>query len=197
MPVIPVSHFDARAQLCKRDNTIHAVLNKLFEHRDIAIEDKLYLRRWYISGRGTGKQVFLHHIVRPDGGRELHDHPWNFTTRILSGGYYEQVLDTNSGGVCSINGQWHIGGDRVSHAAEYTHRIDKVLDGTYTLVTAAGARREWGFYVNQRRRDGWTSALAWIPSYEYVGLAADHPRFPEDVIRGEQSRAPLSLGAPR
>lgn len=181
--MIPVSHVDARDQLCKRDNIIHAVLNKVFERRDIAIDGLLYLRRWYVSGRGTKKQVFLHHIVRPDLGRELHDHPWNFTTRLLSGGYYEQVLENNANGVCSINGKWHIGGDTVSHPAEYTHRLDKVLDGTYTLVTAAGARREWGFYVNQRQRDGWTSALTWLPSYEYLGLPANAPQFPEDVIR--------------
>lgn len=161
---------------------IHRVLNKLFQRRDVVIEDKLYLRRWYVSGHGTGKQVFIHHIVRPDAGRELHDHPWDFKTRLLSGGYYEQFLENNSSGICSVNGRWAIGGDTLEHHAEHTHRLDKVLDGTYTLVTASAARRVWGFYTQQRRADRWTTALAWLPWREYLGTP-DAPEWPEDVIR--------------
>lgn len=74
-----------------RDRLIHGVLNRVFEKRDVVIDGELYLRRWYLKGRGTDEQWFLHNIRLPDAGRELHDHPWDFTTKILSGGYTEHV----------------------------------------------------------------------------------------------------------
>lgn len=178
---IPVSHFD-NAGLGKRDRAIHTVLNKLFPRRDIGVNGTLYLRRWYVRGVGTDHQVFLHHIVRPDEGRELHDHPFDFKTRILSGGYYEQHLEgATQAGIVTTVGQWCIGGFTFEHTAEYTHRIDKVLDGTYTLVSAGPARRMWGF-VASRRDSAWTCALMWLPWREYLGTP-DAPDFPEDVIR--------------
>lgn len=174
-----LSHFGNKG-LGKRDRTIHAVLNKLFERRDIVIDDELYLRRWYVRGVGTDHQVFLHHIVRPDKGRELHDHPFDFKTRILSGGYYEQTLYTEPGKIAVTQGEWCTAGDTFERRAEHTHRLDKVLDGTYTLVSTGAARRVWGFIVSQRD-SAWTCALAWLPWREYLGTP-DAEDFPEDVI---------------
>ena len=171
------SHFE---ELGKRDRVIHAVLNRLFKRRDIVINDDLYLRRWYVRGVGTDEQVFLHHIIRPDAGRELHDHPFDFTTRILSGGYYEQSMTIVPGKAATTQGQWYNAGDTATHSAEYTHRIVKVLDGTYTLVSAGRARRVWGFY-DLRRDSAWTCALKWIPWREYLGTP-NAPDCPEDVI---------------
>lgn len=172
---IPRSHFNNEG-LGKRDRAIHSVLNRMFERRDIGVDGELYLRRWYVRGVGTEHQVFLHHIIRPDAGRELHDHPFDFKTRILSGGYYEQFKRTPE----VTDGQWCIAGDTFEHPAEYTHRLAKVLDGTYTLVSAGAARRVWGFLAS-RRNSTWTCAMTWLPWREYLGTP-DAPDFPEDVI---------------
>lgn len=179
--VIPTSHMD-NAGLGKRDLFIHRVLNRMYERRDIGIDGDLYLRRWYIRGVGTDHQIFLHHIVRPDKGRELHDHPFPFKTRILSGGYYEQFISPAAQtGVVTTDGQWCVGGYTFEHPATYTHRIDKVLDGTYTLVSAGAAERVWGFLTSVRD-SAWTCKLGWLPWREYLGTP-DAPDFPEDVIR--------------
>jgi hypothetical protein len=46
-----------------------------------------YMRRWiFQTPWGT---IHLHHILRSDGDRAFHDHPWNFTSILLSGGYTE------------------------------------------------------------------------------------------------------------
>lgn len=64
------------------------LLNKLLGRSDIYFGGSLYMRRWrFISTPWFG--VRLHHIVRSDNDRELHDHPFTFLSFILAGGYFE------------------------------------------------------------------------------------------------------------
>lgn len=158
------------------DSLLHHSFNRLFERRDIEVDGDLYLVRYYLDGRGTDQQRFVHHIIRPDAGRELHDHPWDFTTRILMGGYVEDARDYAAGSRTP-----HLfvrkGGDVISHAAEYAHRIEKVRPSTWTLVTAGAARRVWGFWSDHHGsppyRTDWRT---------YLGTP-DALDWPEDVIR--------------
>lgn len=46
-----------------------------------------YMVRRAINTRFGG--VKLHHILRSDDDRDLHDHPWSFLSIILWGGYWE------------------------------------------------------------------------------------------------------------
>lgn len=48
----------------------------------------LYMKRWRLIHR-KWFGVRIHHIVRSDGDRELHDHPFSFVSFILKGGYWE------------------------------------------------------------------------------------------------------------
>ena len=58
-----------------------------------------YLLRWYLFGdrgdglsrRPFGRTLYLHCFVSSDDDRALHDHPADFTTFILRGGYDEIV----------------------------------------------------------------------------------------------------------
>lgn len=164
-----------------RDRLIHAVLNALFERRDIVVEGELYLRRWFLGGRGTDCQTFLHHILLPDEGRELHDHPFDFSSRVLSGGYTESVADYDpETGRTEFEGFYvRKRGDDFTHGAEHTHRIASVEPGTFTLVTAGPARRAWGFWEAQGESFGRPCA-----PYRWVSAASRgiEPQ-PEDVIR--------------
>jgi hypothetical protein len=51
---------------------------------------QVYLRRLRIV-QTPWWSVYLHWINEPDSGRHPHDHPWNFYSLILSGGYTEDV----------------------------------------------------------------------------------------------------------
>lgn len=165
-----------------KDRVIHGVLNRLFQKRDIVIDGELYLRRWYVSGRGTDAQWFLHNIRKPDAGRDLHDHPWDFTTKILSGGYVEKIEDYNADGTSLYSGVMpRLPGDEVNHLATHTHRITYVQPGTYTLVKAGPARRTWGFWVSERVSK-WTCRMVWKQWREYLGRPADEPDHPEDRV---------------
>lgn len=145
------------------ERVLHRLLSLAFKRRDIVIDGHLYLRRWYLKGRGTGSQWFLHNIRRPDAGRELHDHPWDFMTHILSGGYVEEILDEGE--------MPRLPGEVLQHEAEHTHRIAHVWPGTWTFVHAGPARRVWGF----------TDGNRFQPWREYLGTP-DASDWPEDRL---------------
>jgi hypothetical protein len=48
-----------------------------------------YMIRRAINTRFGG--VKLHHILRSDDDRDLHDHPWSFLSIVLKGGYWEHT----------------------------------------------------------------------------------------------------------
>lgn len=51
--------------------------------------DSPYMLRWYLLPRNRFLNVYLHHIVRDDDDRALHDHPWVSCSIILRGSYIE------------------------------------------------------------------------------------------------------------
>lgn len=57
----------------------------------------IYLRRWFINPRNKdfsqnkGKpRLYLHKFYRGDEDPHMHDHPWPFTSLILTRGYWEE-----------------------------------------------------------------------------------------------------------
>jgi len=149
---------------------IHWLLNLLFQHRDIVVDGKLYLRRWYLWGRGTAHQVFLHCILLSDAGRELHDHPWAFRTIGLSGCYLEVIPGNRVGGTMLPWRSWAV-------PAGWTHRV-VVMDGpVWTLVIAGRAERTWGFWHAHGH------ARRWVDWRTHLGLPLDTPDWPEDLVR--------------
>lgn len=129
------------------DRIIHYVLNSLFEKRDIIVEERLYLRRWFLKGRGTDAQWFLHNIRLPDEGRDHHDHPWSFVSLVLWGGYTENVVIFDECAYCVPDSEnlTHSIGSVMLNEAQHTHRIDKVKAHTYTLVRTNKAMKNWRF----------------------------------------------------
>ena len=74
-----------------------------YQHIMSADGTEMYMGRWWLFNpysRETHKPALwwcpwsfrIHHIMRPDEDRGLHDHPWNARTIILRGWYTEQRL---------------------------------------------------------------------------------------------------------
>ncbi len=117
---------------------------------------EMYMGRWWLFNpysRTTHKPALwwcpwsfrIHHIMRPDEDRDLHDHPWNARTIILRGFYKEQRRHSGHGDI----DYWREPGDtaRLMHG-EY-HRIDEVSPGgVITLFITSKWRGDWGFLVN-------------------------------------------------
>lgn len=111
-----------------------------------------YMRRRMIwSPWGT---VRLHKILSSDSGRDLHDHPWDFTSLILTSGYYEH----QPGKPVRFYSPFSL----VTHQAEDLHRLEIYKGPVYTLVLTGPVRRNWGF----RKSDG-----TWIGHDEYDGVS--------------------------
>ena len=132
-------------------------IGKRMKHRVIKTPDGLdYLTRHYIY-KSPNKKIFLHRFHRSDGDRDLHDHPWPFTTFILNSGYMEHLPE----GVRKI-GRWSL----VSHKPEDQHSVEllKDKDGkeieAWTLVVVGKKTREWGFQT----------PTGWKPYTEYFDL---------------------------
>jgi hypothetical protein len=130
-----------------------------FKRQDIMDFDhpgELYLRRFMLCRTPLGG-LYIHEIVRPDNDRCLHDHPWNFTSLILAGGYWEEtfVFDAkdrakathpNSVYLTRMKMWYGPGSFRYMDAA-HTHRV--LMDEgkkTWSLCFVSGKKKSWGFW---------------------------------------------------
>lgn len=105
----------------------------------------LYLRRFVLARTPWGS-VYLHHIVRSDRDRCLHDHPWNAWIAILWGGYHEELW-TGDGSEMFLRRT----GSVRRFPAETRHRVIlRDRNGrevpAWTLCFVTRKVREWGFW---------------------------------------------------
>jgi len=130
----------------------------------------LYLTRYYLFLENRTIfpfNIFLHQFHKSDDPI-LHDHPWNYITIIVKGGYWEYVLDYNEHGhIIGEKKLWRGAGHIRRCPAESYHRIE-IEPGVdcWTIFIPGIKRREWGFI---ERDDNW-STLKWIPNEQYTGL---------------------------
>lgn len=139
----------------------------------------IYLHRWYLWRDRRG-DVMLHCIARDDDDPDPHDHPWDFQTTVLAGGYADQrwsfeETGPNGAGIRRFEGyEFMRPGETVRRRADHTHRV--ILNGdklgravpAWTLVKtgAYGAVRDWNFVTKDRR----------VPWREYLGVPEEKDR---------------------
>jgi hypothetical protein len=147
-----------------------------------------YMGRWWVFnpyGRNDqGEQgeskykrlpnVRVHHILRPDLDRHLHDHPWNARTIVLRGWYVEERPGSAYIADCKVVRLLPGEGYREVHSREqgYTgrllfgeyHRICEVpADGVWTLFFTWKKQGTWGFNVSGLK----------VPHRQYVAKHGD------------------------
>ena len=183
---------------------LERILCKLLPYRDITKivdgKEALYLRRFFLKrgkkGSTTGDEggIFLHVIHRQDDDRDPHDHPWDFTSVILKGGYWDEQwswtdpvfeaegcgarIHDGCGGGCVGDGstmepgyrshtgnEWVGRGRVVRRAAEHLHRVQGIKPG----------RPAWTLvFTSPRRREwGFVTEHGWVHWREYLGLDQD------------------------
>lgn len=107
-------------------------------------------RNWFMRQLPS---IRIHHILRADDERHLHDHPWNARTFILRNLYWEKRED----------GQVYmrqVGTTARLRFGEF-HRITGVQHGgVWTLFITWRYRGTWGFKVGDRK----------VPWRDYLGL---------------------------
>lgn len=129
-----------------------------------------YMRRWIL--RTPCGTLRLHHILRSDDDHHLHDHPFDFTSLLLSGGYTEITpngqlgLPHSSTVLTKIWPRFSI----VRKQAEDAHRL--ILDRpVWTLVVSGPKRRSWGFHTEQ----GWVNHREYLHLYPEIVAARVGP----------------------
>lgn len=124
-------------------------------HSQIHVNGDPYMDRWVLGTPWF--EIRLHHILRSDEDRDLHDHPWPFVSLILSGGYWEYRPSREP--FCGVNRQWRRPWSIAYRRAEDAHRL-KLTRPVWTLVFTGPRRRAWGFYT----RRGWVHWRDYVTS---------------------------------
>jgi hypothetical protein len=116
-----------------------------------------YLRRWYLLPRNPVCNVYLHHFLRDDDDRALHDHPWAWASLLLRGEYIECTID--AGGIHRRTireaGSLKISLPSRAHRIELFNTEDDPRQGKdpcWTLFITGPRVRDWGFHCPDR---GW------------------------------------------
>ena len=110
------------------------------------LDNEPYLERYYLFLKNRENfpfNVFLHKFLKSDPD-DLHDHPWNFRTLILYGGYWEHTE----------YGKFWRGPLSYRYMPSSTfHRIelDKNFPYCWTLFMPGKICKDWGF----KTKNGW------------------------------------------
>ena len=105
-----------------------------------------YLEKWEIY-RSDGFVGYVHRFLRSDYDVELHDHQWDNTSIIVSGGYTEQVIEDGK-----LVAHWRPPGAVINRQAAQAHRIILLNEEPSVSIFTHGPKtRDWGFITN----DGW------------------------------------------
>lgn len=102
---------------------------------------ELHFKRWsIISCRWFN--IYLHYINKADEDEDMHDHPWDFWSLILKGGYIEH---SPLGAVRRTF--MHL----AYRKKEWPHKIGLIIKPTWSLVCTGSGNRTWGYAT----KNGW------------------------------------------
>ncbi|WP_136617040.1 MULTISPECIES: hypothetical protein [Mesorhizobium] len=124
-----------------------------------------YMHRWWLIPRNRFFNIYLHHFLRSDDDRALHDHPWwNFSV-LLRGRYVEHTIAPGG-----INHRVErCAGDTKFRRASAAHRIELVDGPCWTLFLTGPMLRVWGFHCPR----------GWVPWQQFT-----KPENPGEIGRG-------------
>lgn len=121
----------------------------------IAPENTPYIYRWYILRDNKLASIYLHVQVADDPERPLHDHPWDNSSVIISGGYQE-ICGRAAGNRVKQTWIERLGPGTVKvRLAIDPHRLllGKGVEYSISLFTTGPKTRVWGFWTDK----GWVS----------------------------------------
>lgn len=137
--------------------------------------DSLYLLRMWLTEPkrydaerfDSGDSLMLHYFAQGDDDASLHDHPWNFRTTVVFGGYDEHLPPLDWQPRSELGPEWmqnivfRSAGRTIEHEATDLHCVGRIKPGTFTLVRTGPRERSWGFHPPGKK---------WTPWRTYLGL---------------------------
>lgn len=126
--------------------------------RIIGGADDPYMHRWHVIPRNPIFNVYLHHFMRSDDDRALHDHPWWNASWLLQGRYKEVVPMSGEPDDSLHVTRYREAGDFAFRRASAAHRVELHREmwtlpwpgsreiPCWTLFITGPRFREWGFW---------------------------------------------------
>jgi hypothetical protein len=130
----------------------------------------------YLIAQTPAFGLYVHKMLRPDGSRLIHDHPWRFRTLVLKGGYEEVYWSSEYPNLWLPHGGNPIFPSAIrrpfrTHAIPLTtaHTITRLLgDGpTWTVLLVGRKVKNWGFWHFGNH------GISVIPWKQYRGIPED------------------------
>lgn len=148
-----------------------------------------YMHRWIVQT--PWGSLRLHHILRSDRDRDMHDHPVDFWTLLLTGGYVEwlpadhpesrvKLLAEPTPGLPAPHAVGHRR-QRFSWRyvqAETAHRL-QLFEPVWTLLWCWPPRRDWGFHT----AEGWVPAKVYLEQYDQAGTTQNAAQVAYDAAQ--------------
>ena len=155
-----------------------------------------YMERWWIieaAADKSRKAIRLHHILRSDRDRAMHDHPWENASLVLRGGYREAApgtyRDAFEAGIDVATPELQhlhrtiqsVGGAKVSRTDKKAFAAAGVLwrrplsytrrraEDLHRLILPAGTTA-WTLFITwpKRREWGFATPQGWVHNVPYV-----------------------------
>lgn len=159
----------------------------LFPIEEISRSEGGYMTRYHLTPWAWWpfqKRLYLHHFTGPDSDAEPHDHPMDFRSFILWGGYTEEVWhieteqehDRQGCPACLYGPQCELWWQKkyvrrwplTTHFAKasHTHRITTLhAKNVWTLFLRGPKTQDWGFFMGLPRPTA-VKVVSWV----YLGL---------------------------
>jgi hypothetical protein len=159
-------------------------LQRLLGRDDINFGERVYMRRWLFPPRWLKSKFWrrlpglrIHNIRESDGDRELHDHPFDFVSVVLKGGYWEHTADGKQ--------KFYGPGSILFRKAETLHRLELPMkwslcdsphcpyEGRHEAVTHE-CQDAWTFVLRGpiRRPWGFMTATGWVHWEQFQGAGS-------------------------
>jgi hypothetical protein len=143
------------------------LIDKLFLIKEIRSKlGVLHFRRYQLLKTPWFK-VYLHHILQSDQDKHMHDHPFNFTSFILRGGYREDWAASPYWS--DIKERYVTAGSLVRHDHTDAHKLTLTTPQVWSLVFVSGETWDWGYQTER----GWMQHETYR-AHKNAGYFNDH-----------------------
>ncbi|MET0356195.1 MAG: hypothetical protein ABW044_05415 [Cellvibrio sp.] len=133
-----------------------------------------YLQRYFAGTFRDGVDLWLHRFLSNDGDRHLHNHPFEFATVMLCGGYTEDYMDSNG------DKEWRITTPCAS--SDLPKMIDAYLSRIHApIVQARPTSEQFLHSAGEHRKVGvfdWHRIAAVNPE-TWTAVLVKRPRLPK------------------
>lgn len=125
-------------------NLLYNIIDALFLVKVITSkEGKVHFRRYRLLAT-PWFNIYIHQILKSDEEAHFHDHPWNFFSFILSGGYKERSSYSVDRWK-QVHTNYFMKHSLVHHKRSDTHKLTLMTPCVWTLVLTYGKHQTWGY----------------------------------------------------